>query len=448
MPSENELAVLRAARNAGIRSPAELANLMAQLGHESGGFTRLEESFRYSRGIDAIPVRSAFREGRPGLEEARQAAMEGRPQELARLMYGGRMGNDDAGDGYRYRGRGFTMLTGEQNYRDAGAALGLDLVRHPELAAERDNAARIALWFWRERVPAHQREDVSAAAAAINGGENGLADRHDRFDAWQALLTPGFLADLDAGRVRAGASVGPATPRQVGEDGELRRLERGAGVSELQRELRRLDVRDAGGRPVQETGVFDARTEQAVRAFQRAQGDVVTGRVDARTQRAIEDAPAGSRGRPVRRGAMEVPGPGTDLAERLAPEDVRLLSALRSGVEALDRERGRTPDELSERLAWSLLAEAKSRGISRADHVVLSVASGNVQAGENVFVVQGGLDDPGNRVAWVKSSDALSQSLDVSLERIQAASVQPPQVAQTMEQVRDPGQVNAIHRGV
>ena len=241
--------------------------------------------------------------------------------------------------------------------------------------------------------------------------------------------------------------MGPATPRQVGDDGELRRLERAAGVSEIQRELRRLDVRDAGGRPLQKTGVFDARTEQAVREFQRAQGDAVTGRVDARTQRAIEDAPAGSRGRPDRRAAMDVPGPSTNLAERLAPEDLRLLSGLWSGVEALDRGRGRTPDELSERLTWSLLAEAKSRGISRADHVVLSIASGNVQAGDNVFVVQGGLGDPGNRVAWVKSGGAVRQPLDASLERILAASVQPAQMAQTLEQVRDPAPVSSIHRG-
>lgn len=95
MPNTNELAMLQAARAAGITSRDELANFMAQMGHESLGFTRLEESFRYTRGIDAIPVESAFREGRGALETARIAALQGRPQELARLMYGGRMGNDD-----------------------------------------------------------------------------------------------------------------------------------------------------------------------------------------------------------------------------------------------------------------------------------------------------------------------------------------------------------------
>src|SRR3546814_9698491 len=109
--------MLNAARAAGITSRDELANLMGQLSHESRGFTALQESFRYTRGIDQIPVASAFREGRDALEDARVDAVAGRPQELARLMYGGRMGNDDAGDGYLYRGRGFIMLTGEDNYR-------------------------------------------------------------------------------------------------------------------------------------------------------------------------------------------------------------------------------------------------------------------------------------------------------------------------------------------
>src|SRR3546814_14333252 len=92
-------------------------------------------------------------------------------------MYGGRMGNDDDGDGYLYRGCGFIMLTGEDNYRTRGDAVGLDLVGDPELAAERDNASRIAVSYWQARVPEADRDDVSAATLAINGGGNGLAER-------------------------------------------------------------------------------------------------------------------------------------------------------------------------------------------------------------------------------------------------------------------------------
>src|SRR3546814_1243870 len=94
------------------------------------------------------------------------------------------------------------MLTGEDNYRTRGDAVGLDLVGDPELAAERDNASRIAVSYWQARVPEADRDDVSAATLAINGGENGLADRYNRFDAWYAQLTPAFMADLAAGRVQ------------------------------------------------------------------------------------------------------------------------------------------------------------------------------------------------------------------------------------------------------
>src|SRR3546814_4676035 len=137
MPTRNEIAMLDAARAAGITSRDELANFMGQLSHESGGFRTLEESFRYTRGIDQIPVASAFREGRDALETARLDALAGRPQELASLMYGGRMGNEDDGDGYLYRGRSCIILTGEDNYCTRGAAVWHDRVGDQELAAER-----------------------------------------------------------------------------------------------------------------------------------------------------------------------------------------------------------------------------------------------------------------------------------------------------------------------
>ena len=290
MPTTNEIEVLQAARRANITTRDELANFMAQLSHESGGMNQLEESFRYTRGIDQIPVQAAFREGRETLEHARLAALDGRPQELARLMYGGRMGNDDAGDGYLYRGRGFTQLTGEENYRAAGAALGLDLANDPGLAANLENAARISVWYWQERVPQADRDDVSAATVAINGGAIGLRDRHERFDAWHALLTPEFLADLDTGRVRPGAGVGPVTGDPAMEDGALRRFESGVDVRQLQTDLQALDTRDARGRQVALNGSYNQSTEQAIRNFQEAHRLPVTGRANEQTLEVIQDA--------------------------------------------------------------------------------------------------------------------------------------------------------------
>lgn len=116
MTTDREMQLLQAATEAGITSKTELANFMAQVGHESGGLIRLEEGFRYTKGTWQIPVRSAMREGKEALEEARLEALQGKPEKLGELMYGGRMGNDEPGDGYKFHGRGYMQLTGKDNY--------------------------------------------------------------------------------------------------------------------------------------------------------------------------------------------------------------------------------------------------------------------------------------------------------------------------------------------
>lgn len=57
-----------------------------------------------------------------------------------------KMGNTQKGDGYKYRGRGFVQLTWKKNYKKAGNYLGIDLVNHPELALEQDNATKIMIY--------------------------------------------------------------------------------------------------------------------------------------------------------------------------------------------------------------------------------------------------------------------------------------------------------------
>ncbi len=203
--TDRETQLLRDAYAAGITDRRELANFMAQVGHESGGLARLEESFRYTKGAWQISdnVQSALRQGPEALEAARLEALNGRPERLGELMYGGRMGNDAPGEGYLYRGRGYIQLTGKDQYEAAGEALGLDLVRQPQLAAQPENAARIATWYWRQNVPAEARDDARAAGAAINGRNppNGLADREARFERWERDVTPELIQHLSSGRL-------------------------------------------------------------------------------------------------------------------------------------------------------------------------------------------------------------------------------------------------------
>lgn len=96
-------------------------------------------------------------------------------------LYEGRadLGNDQPGDGRRYKGRGPIQLTGRKNYRAAGSALALHLELNPELAATPEVGFRVAAWYW----TIHKINDLAdkldfrGVTRAINGGYNGLEQR-------------------------------------------------------------------------------------------------------------------------------------------------------------------------------------------------------------------------------------------------------------------------------
>ncbi|WAJ27130.1 glycoside hydrolase family 19 protein [Antarcticirhabdus aurantiaca] len=88
------------------------------------------------RGKLAYILATAFHEGdrfRTMREYASGEAYEGRRD----------LGNTTAGDGRRFRGRGFVQITGRRNYTDWAKRLGVDLVGNPDLAEQRPIAARI-----------------------------------------------------------------------------------------------------------------------------------------------------------------------------------------------------------------------------------------------------------------------------------------------------------------
>jgi len=113
-----------------------------------------------------------------------------KPVEIANFVYGFRedLGNDQPGDGWKYRGRGIFQLTGKANYKKCGEALKLDLVEDPDLLLEPVNAALSAAWFWKERKLSDCKGDLQATTRRINGGLNGLPEREKYFASARAAL--------------------------------------------------------------------------------------------------------------------------------------------------------------------------------------------------------------------------------------------------------------------
>lgn len=144
--------VTAAAGEFDIATPTRLAAWIAQMRHESGGFTSLVESFNYKPAALAIfsRVPASMRE-RLGRQPNQAVVPIDLQRQIANLAYGGRYGNGDAasGDGWRFRGRGLKQITFHDNYASCGRALGVDLLTSHDLLATDDVlAARSARWFW------------------------------------------------------------------------------------------------------------------------------------------------------------------------------------------------------------------------------------------------------------------------------------------------------------
>lgn len=117
----------------GLTDPPVVAAVLAQLCHESRGLTRWHEDLAYS----AERLLEIARRRVHSLEQA-AAIVQGGPAAIADALYGNRpdLGNDQPGDGYRFRGRGPHQLTGRRNYTAHGTALGARLAEQPDLVAE------------------------------------------------------------------------------------------------------------------------------------------------------------------------------------------------------------------------------------------------------------------------------------------------------------------------
>ncbi len=104
------------------------------------------------------------------------------------------LGNSQPGDGERYRGRGFIQLTGKDNYRVHGNAIGLgdDLLNNPERANDPDIAARLLCSFIKSKERAIKEalmeRDLRHARRLVNGGAHGLDRFMDCFQRGQNLL--------------------------------------------------------------------------------------------------------------------------------------------------------------------------------------------------------------------------------------------------------------------
>jgi putative chitinase len=156
-----------------INTPKRQACFIGQCMHESGGFKFLKENLNYS----AKALMNTWPSRFPDMDTAEK--YERQPEKIANKVYSGRMGNTEDGDGAKYIGRGLIQLTGKDNYKAFGDAIGEDLVANPQLVEQPRYAALSAGWFFNKRNLNALADimDITTLTVRINGGKIGIDDR-------------------------------------------------------------------------------------------------------------------------------------------------------------------------------------------------------------------------------------------------------------------------------
>jgi putative chitinase len=172
----------------GIDTPIKLAHFLSQCGHESGGFKITQENLNYS----AKGLRGIF--GKYFPTDTLAESYQRNPQKIANKVYSSRMGNGDenSGDGYKFRGRGYIQLTGRDNYTAFGKSINEDIANNPDLVSTKYPLLSAA-WFFSKNclkkcVDASD-QTVTSVTKCVNGGTIGLSERIKEFKHFYTLLS-------------------------------------------------------------------------------------------------------------------------------------------------------------------------------------------------------------------------------------------------------------------
>jgi putative chitinase len=234
----------------GLTSDLLVAHAMAQFSHECGAGDDVLENLNYSaQGLmDTWPARF----------DAAKAADFARDQhKIANEVYNGRMGNGiGTDDGWNFRGRGGSQVTGRKSYDSLGQKVGLDLINNPDLVDDPRHFLECAVadFVICGCLPFAAQDDVSGVTYHLNGGYIGLPDRTAWLQRWKAALSlnnPGAVVHATAW---------------------------------LQQSLNKLGTEP----PLTTDGSFGPITVAALKMFQQAHGLEADGKLSRQTVAAIE----------------------------------------------------------------------------------------------------------------------------------------------------------------
>ena len=224
--AQNMELIKAALQKQGITDPKYIAATLGNVMKETGGKS-IEENLNYGK-TSNDRIRTIFGSRASGKTDKELDQIKSDPKQMGEMMYGSttkmgkQMGNNEPGDGFKYRGRGFIQLTGKSNYAAASKAIYGDnrLVDNPDLVNDPAVAAEVSAWYMKKgqagmakkmgidtgNMSQQQANDLATsqiAGTAIKRGSGYLGNEViNKVDKYSAQMT-GI----------AGAPVAPGTPK-------------------------------------------------------------------------------------------------------------------------------------------------------------------------------------------------------------------------------------------
>lgn len=156
----------------------EVDNFVAQVLHESAKLECMEENLNYTTPEQICKTWPArFKTTDDALKYVRN------PVALANKVYGGRFGNTEPGDGWKYRGSGPIGVTFKDNFDALEKITGLPLVKNPDMLRRPGvESLKVCIAWWEGHVPDGVMNNLVAVRKSVNGGVIGLQDTIDLTD--------------------------------------------------------------------------------------------------------------------------------------------------------------------------------------------------------------------------------------------------------------------------
>lgn len=228
--------VATAMRKRGITDEAYIKAALGNVMKESGGQLK-GENLDYSKTSNER-IREVFGDRAKNLSDQQLTELKQDKQKFTEAMYGGewgkkQLGNTEAGDAWKFRGRGYIQLTGRSNYAKASKEIFGDerLIENPDLVNDPNVAAELTAWYFGKnkesmqasmgfgRGPLTQEQANLLATSQVAGGD---VRRKSQYVQTELLgKVAGYAGQIDTSTIGPTASASGSQIPKVATGGLL-----------------------------------------------------------------------------------------------------------------------------------------------------------------------------------------------------------------------------------